>query len=312
MEKEFFRQRAVLAKAEAVYATDSEPTGEANAMKALDGRITPMQADEQRREVMKPHLGGDERFFLGKHVATEFAVDMVGAGADDEGDPPPYDPLLRACGLAATIDEGVDVTYDPVSSLFESASLYLHQNGRRHRGLGARGNVRLRLARRETPRFIFAMIGLFSPVTTAALPAANFSAFDRPQEAGGGRTTLSLHGYAAVATSIELDLGNRVTYRPMINEEAVRITDRDSTGTIVIDTVPLGTFDPYALNDAGTLGPLSIVHGTAAGRIVEITAPAVQLGPPAEYQNDEGVTQWQIPLFLQPDEGDDEMRIVVR
>ena len=58
-------------------------------------------------------------------------------------------------------------------------------------------------------------------------------------------------------------------------------------------------------------GPLSVVHGTTAGNIVELAAPAVEIGKPTQGQTD-GIVNYSLPLSLCPVSGLDELKLIIR
>ena len=61
-----------------------------------------------------------------------------------------------------------------------------------------------------------------------------------------------------------------------------------------------------------TTGAMQLIHGTAAGNIIEINAPAVQITAPT-YSDFEGAAMMAGGLKLQPTSaGNDEIEIVVR
>ena len=142
------RRRTILAKIETVYGTDPTPTGSANAILVRNMTITPLNAEMVSRDLVRPYLGTSEQLVAAKHVAIEFEVEMAGSGT--AGTAPAYGPLLRACGLAET-DGLSDVVYSPVSSGFESVTMYHNVDGVLHKITGARGNAEFTINARAIP-----------------------------------------------------------------------------------------------------------------------------------------------------------------
>lgn len=304
-----YRKMALLAKPEVTEGTDSVPTGAANAIQANDVSITPMAGDEETRDLMLPYLGLQGVILTGDYVQLEFSVEIAGAGA--AGDVPGYGALLRACAMSETINAGVDVVYEPVSDGEESSSIYFNQDGVRHVALGTRGNATLTFEPKRIPRFRFTMMGLLGTITDQALPTVDLSGFQTPLPVSKAATTLSLHGASRVAESVSIDLGQQVEPRFLIGDERIQLTDRRATGTAVVEAQDLATINWFSIASARTKDVLQLVHGTAAGNIVQVDAPKVEIGRPAQGQT-QGVVNYSLPLMLTPDTGNDEFTITVK
>lgn len=310
MAEKQWKQKALLAVPEVTYGTDPGPVA-ADAILAINVRLRALEADEVKREYDRPFLGARPPILLNHRAGLEFEVEFAGAGA--AGDVPGYGQLLRACGMAQTVNAGVDVTYKPVSDAFESVSIHINVDGIRHVLTGARGNVQIVLRPGELPRYAFNFTGIYNAPTDQALPTVDYSEFQVPLPASSTNTpTVLLHGVSGVVEGLEIDLGQRVEPRFLLNSESVRITDREATGRLTMEAVDLATFDPFAKAAAAATGTMQIVHGTAAGNIVQLDAPRVQLGAP-DYGENQGVANWTLPLTLQPtDAGNDELTITIK
>lgn len=308
MTKRFERKTALLAKIEAEYGTDSVPAGGANAMLIQNLQIVPLEAEEKDRQFYQSYLGQQGKLLAGEHVSATFEVELAGSGT--AGVAPGFGPLLRACGLAETIVADTSVTYAPVSAGFESVSAYTNLDGVNHKFLGARGNVKLMLSAREIPKLEFSMRGLLVPAVDAALLAQTLTAFQTPLIVNKANTpTFDLHGYSAIAESLELDLGNDVQYRGLIGEESIQIVDRLMTGRAVLEADTLANIDWFALARARTRGELDVVHGTVAGNIATVNCPAVEIGAPA-YGATQKIRNVTLPLIPAPTAvGNDELTL---
>lgn len=310
MAKRFWRKLILLSKIETVYGTDSVPTGAANAILAVDATFTPLEGTEERRELLLPYLGHQGIILTGLYGRMEFSVEVAGSGA--AGTAPAYSSLLRACGLAETITAGTSAAYQPVSAGFEAVTIYYNRDGVRHALVGCRGNVSVQFTPQRIPRLRFALIGLHGTAAAdAALPAATLTAFRTPVPVSKANTTFSLHGYAGPTESVSLDLGNQVEPRMLIGEESAENVDRQSSGTAVLEATTLATKNWDAIARAHTLGALALQHGTVAGNIFQIAAPAVQIGRWTEGQT-QGILNNTLPLMLRPSAGNDEIVLTVR
>lgn len=305
-------KKALLAKIETSYGVDANPTGAANAMLARGVTLNPQEGEEIVRENVRPSLGGFEKLKTGTHVSIEFDIELAGAGT--AGGIPAWGVLMRACGWAETNTPSVDTQYDPVSAGEESCTIYINIDGVLHKLTGCRGDWSLKLDAKGEALMHFKVLGMYNAPTDTALPTVDYSAFQRPVPATKATTpTFTLHGYAAVLQSLEINRGNKVAYRALINYEGVEILDRDFTGKAQIEAPSLAAKDFFSLSEAGTIGALQLVHGTAAGNIVQIDSSRVQLGR-IGYAEADGVAVLDIPLGLPPtaNPGDDELKITVK
>lgn len=309
-----FRKLAVLAKIETVYGTDAVPTGAANAMLVRNAQINPLSVEAQARDLQRPFLGNSEDIVGAFYGSMSFEVEAAGAGA--AGTVPKYGVLLRGCGMAEVVTAATDVTYTPVSSAFESLTMYFNLDGVLHKFTGARGNVGFRGNNREATLWTFNFTGLFKPVTDAVLPSVDYSGFIKPLALNTANTpTFSLHGVtgaAAVLRNISLDLANQVNYRNLVNSEMVQILDRKPVGTIEMEATNMATKNWWNAVRDSTTGVLQLIHGTVAGNIIEINAPAAQITAPT-YSDFEGAAMMSGGLKLQPTSaGNDEIELVIR
>lgn len=304
----FYRKLAVLAKIETVYGTDAVPTGVANAIQLNNATITPLAGDQASRDLMLPYLGQQGVILVGTYAQMSGQVEIAGAGA--AGDVPGYGVLLRACGLAETITAGTDVQYDPISAAFEAVTLYFNHDGRRHILLGARGNVSIDLTPKQIPHFTFTFTGMLGTIADSALPSVDYTAFQIPVPVNKANTTLSLHGISSIAESLQLDLANQVEPRFLIGDENIQLVDRNPSGTAVVEAQALGVVNWFSIAQAQTRGVLAAQHGTVAGNIVKFGAPAVSIGRPTEGQTQK-IINFSLPLMLNTDAGDDELKITV-
>lgn len=305
----FVKKLALLAKIETTYGTDAVPTGAANAMQVLDVSFTPLEGQEESRELIRPYMGHQGVILTGIHQMIEFGVEIAGAGA--AGDVPGYGTLLRACGFAETVTVATDVVYEPVSEDFEAVTLYYLLDGVRHIMLGCRGNVTMDFTSKKIPRFRFRITGLLGTVSDQAMPATTYTGFATPVPVSKANTTFSLHGYAGATESVSFDLGNQVEPRLVINHESIQITDRRATGSAVMEATLLATKNWQAIALGHTDGALALAHGTAAGNIVEVDGAVVQVGRYSESTS-QGILHNTLPLMLKADAGDDDIVITVK
>lgn len=306
------RNAALLAKIETTYGTDATPVGASNAVLVSDLKMRPMDMKTVDRALIRPFLGSSEQMPTQIYNGCEFSVELAGSGT--AGTAPAIGPLLRGCGFAETITAGVEVEYLPISTGFESLTIYMNLDGVLHKGLGARGTVTFSLKNNDRPLANFNFTGLFVPVADAALPTVNLGAWKKPLPCNRNNTpTFTLHGYAAMLEDLQIDLGNQVVYRGLIGgAEYVRITDRAVVGSVLMEAVKVADKNWWTAIQNVDLGALAMVHGLTAGNIVEVEAPNVQLHTP-DYQDQDGILMLSARLTLSPGAtGNDELKLTFR
>lgn len=296
------RVRSILAKTESSYGSDSTPTGSANAIQVSALEINPAESEVLSRELIRSYLGNSPQLIANTRVSVTFTVEYSGSGA--AGTAPKYGPLLEACGFSETVVGSTSVTYAPRSTSFESVTMYIDNDGIRHKVLGARGTFAISLNANQIPVYNFTMTGQYVAPTDTASPALTFSNQADPEIFNDTNTTaFTLFSETGLALqSAEIDLGNEVVYRELVNSsKEVLIVDRAATANFVIECPTLAVADFFALSVAGTSGNLSIVHGATAGNIITLTSPAtgLSLGNPT-YSEDQGIVMLNIPTTMVP------------
>jgi hypothetical protein len=213
---------------------------------------------------------------------------------------------------AGTPVVNTSVVYSPVSSSFESVTIYYNVDGVLHKMVGAMGNVELNLAVKNIPRFKFTFTGLYVSPADVVAPSVDYSAFQIPFVANTQNTPgFSLFSYSGNMESMALQIANDVQYIPLIGTESVKILDRKPAGTLVFEAPTITSKDFFSLVANQTKGAVQIKHGTVAGQMVQFDAPAALLGNPT-YQDSNGVQMLSTPFTLNPVSGNDEFTITIK
>lgn len=300
---------AMLFKLETTYGADATPVA-ADAIIATNVNFTPIEGQEVSRDLLLPYLGNQGVVLAGIYGRVEFDFEVAGSGT--AGLAPRYGSLLRASGMAETISVGTSVEYTIIEDAVESGSLYFISDKVQHVLLGCQVNIAPSFTPSAIPRFRATVLGLLGTITDiATMPAVATADWITPENVSKAETTMSLHGWNAIAESLSLDLGNTLTPRMLIGDERIMISARSSTGTAVVEGKSLATINWFQRALDRTRGALSLIHGTEAGNIVEIVAPAVEIGRPTQGQTN-GVVNYSLPLSLCPVVGMDELKIIVR
>jgi hypothetical protein len=302
------RKTVVLAKIETTYGTDPTPTGAANAIFVRNVNWTPLEQITAPREAVQPYLGNFKNLIAAGYCMLEMEVEMAGAGTS-AATPPKYGPLLRGCGMGETI--GATVVYKPVSTGFESLTIYFYKDGILHKMTGARGTVSLKLSRLQIPVYSFKFTGLYVAVSDAAVATPTFTGFQEPLPSNNTNVTgLTLHSFATgVLDNLSIDLNNQVVYRHMVGSESVIITDRAPSGSITLEAVLVAGKDWWANARTPTTGALGFVQGTVAFNKVQIDAATTQILKP-RYSQQDGIEMITMDLiFIPSSSGNDEFSI---
>ena len=304
------RKRLILIETESTYGTDPTPDG-ADAVLVRDLNITPQQSDTVSRDLIRPYLGASEILLANTRVECTFSVELAGSGT--AGTAPQYGKALQACGLLEVADPGVDVTYTPRSSSFASVTIHYNIDGVRHKVTGARGTFTLNANVGEIPTIDFTFTGIYNAPDDSALPTATYANQATPLIFKNGNTdTFSLLSYSGCLQSVSMDLGNSIVYRELIGcDKEVLITDRSTSGTVVVEAPAIAQKDYFAaaLTD-GTLGNLTFQHGTAAGNIVDFSSTRVDIGD-VSYSDQDGIAMLNMPYTAIPSTaGNDEFSLI--
>ena len=226
---------------------------------------------------------------------------------------------LRSIGTAVTLDAtsvySIDahVVYTPVSATFGSVTLHYNIDGVLHRLTGCRGTFSINTAVGEIPTIDFTMTGVYNAPTDTVAPSVTYADQATPRIFKAGNSgAFTLLAYSGCLQSVSMDVGNTTVYRELVGcTKEVLITDRASTGTVVIEAPTIAQKDYFtaALTD-GTLGELSFIHGTTGGNIVALQSVRVDIGDPS-YQDQDGIHMLSLPYTAIPSTaGNDEFRLV--
>ena len=300
---------AMLTKIETVYGTDPVPAA-ADAIIGKNVSFTPIEGEEVSRDLMLPYMGNQGTILTATYGRIEFDVEIAGAGA--AGTVPKYGSLLRAAGLAATVTAGTSVVYSIVEDAVESAALYFISDKVQHVFVGAQTNVAMNFVPKQIPSFKITMMGLLGAITDiGAMPNVTLTGWTTPVPVSKANTTFTLHGWAATAENVSIDLGNTLTPRMLIGDERILISGRQSSGSAVVAAKALSEIDWFGKSRSSARAAMTLQHGTTPGNIVQISAPAVQIGKPTQGQTD-NIANYTLPLKLCPSTGRDELTITVR
>jgi len=300
-------RKAILLKSEVTYGTDIVP-GNADAYETENFSIKVFESDAKSRDIDRPGFGGTESAMGPVSVTGSFQIALTGGGA--AGSAAPYAVPLLASQFSETLTALTKAVYSPVGTGFGSASMYFHHGGRRRRILGLRGGCGFKLEAGSFPYMMCNFAGLYTSPTDVSMPAADFSAFKNADIITNANTpTCTLNGVNQILESLDISAPSNFSYTNKPGQEAVLINARRNyTASITVKQTDLATFNPEALAQANTLMALAVTHGTAAGKIVKITAPRFQITGITEGESD-GEKTWALSGTLVDEGNNDEVAL---
>jgi len=307
-----YRRKLILAKIEAKAGT-AENLAAADAVLASNVELTPLAGDTVSREIEYPYYGNSAQIPVNSHQQLAFRVELAGSGAKDTA--PAWGKLLQGCGFKEAVTKTKQTDYTPLTGKEKTLTLSLNIDGQLHTLAGALGTVTMEIASNQIPALNFTFTGLWTaPSSTAAVANPDYSGFKAPVVgSNAGTPTFTFFGEGKLALSaLSYDHANDVVHRELIGASTgVVIVGRAPTGSVTIDAPAYDTLNLPKTAKDGTTGALSIVHGSADGAVVEVSAPKVQVSS-VSYAEDNGVMQAQVDMAFIPDKGNDKIKITTR
>ena len=292
------RKRLILAKIESTYGTDSTPAGtEAILVRNLE--ITPVQSDVVSRDLIRPYLGNYENLLANTRVEVSFEVELAGSGT--AGTAPAWDAVIKSCGMSGTVVASTSVTYAPVSSSFSSCTIYVNNDGVRHKVTGCRGSFAMNAEVGQIPTITFNMVGIYNAPDDSALPTPTYSNQATPVIFKNGNTTsFQIFSFSGALQSFSFDMACDTVYHELVGgSKEVLITNRAPNGSAMVEAVALATHNFFTDATNTATGNLTFQHGQTAGNIVTFTSAQTDLGSPT-YSDSDGIQMVTLPYVATP------------
>ena len=296
------RKKFLLAKIEATEGTDPSPVGGSNAIQISSLELTPMESDNVQAAAFQGFLGNSTRGTLtaNKRVSVSFDVELGGSGA--AGTAPAFGPLLKACGCSETIVGSTSATYAPVSSSFDSVTLYCFYDGTRHKITNARGTVSINMSSGQIPTLSFQFTGVYrNPDSTAV--SGTFTVANQAAALEfnlNNVTTATFFGETSQRIeSLDFALNNSLIYKETASSQQALIVDRAPGGTAVIEAPVRSTTDYFEDARGNSTASSSIVLGATAGNITTLTMAQTDITS-ISYGDTNGVISLTMPYLALP------------
>lgn len=301
------KNKAILIKLEATYGTDPTPTGAANWIEARNATLTPYDAETADRNIELPYMGSSGKVIVGQWAKLSF--DVLASGSGTAGDAPKYAPLLLACGMAETLTALTSAEYNLVSTDIDSVTCWVNIDGVYHKFQGARGECKGKMSAKGIPMLTFEFDGIYTGPTAAALPVVTRTGWQIDEGVNSINTTaLTVNGTDLAFSMLDFSFGNKIARINLPGPQLeVAITDRASGLSMTVLAPPLATFNPFTLADSNASVDISVVHGTVAGRKLQLDGKVIVNG--VEYADIDGMLAYKIAATPTPDSGNDELAL---
>lgn len=305
-----WRKKIFLFKIETTYGVDAAPTPAANAILATEVTFQPMEGTDVNRDLDLPYLGGQGTIPNELHAKFKFKVELAPSGTP--GVAPAWGPLLRACACAQVINAGVSVVYNPITDNHESGTLKLYIDGILFQALGVRGTAKFTINAQGIPYIEFEFTGLFVQPSDATTTNPTLTAFQKPRIVSSTYTpTFTINAVPMVMRTFSLDLKNKVEPRFLVGKEEILITQREDMIATQVETMPLADFNPFVLAANATPVAVNLVHGTGAGNIATLNAPAAQMQRPTGIETAQDIMETPLSLMPLPVTGNDQWTLTL-
>jgi hypothetical protein len=316
----YIRNTLVAIKVETTPGTDATPTGAANAMLCVEMGITPLDAKNIDRNLMRSFFGASEQLVGPASVKANITVELAGSGT--AGTAPAWGQPIQACAVAEGIlATPARVEYTPVSTGLKTVTIYYYDDGVLHKLVGAMGNCTLSAKVGDKPMLKFDFIGVNGGIATGT-DTGTYTPWKKPVAMtkanviditlGASYAAGALTGGTVYSSSgIEINFGNVVDFDALLGEESVDVTDRQSTGSTELKLTAAAEVAMMANVQSNTTQALGMKIGTAVGNNIILFAPAVQMINPKKVDRN-GRRMVGFDLRYLPVSGNDEWRIVTQ
>ena len=300
-------REVILAKIESVYNTDPTPaTTDAILVENPSWSLAGLRMVD--RNNVKASTATDQKIYGGTLRGISFDVEIKGSGT--AGTAPEIGTLLRACGLDETIVASTSVTYAPISTGFESITIYYYQDGILNKITGCRGNASFNLECGNKGMVSFTFTGHDGGTTDVSMVTPSYDSTVPPVFINA---PFSIGAYSAVIAGLTFDMANTVATPPDVSAtdgySQIYLTKRDVNGTFSPEMTLVATNDWIGQLKAGTTMALDTgAIGATAGNIYQVTMPAVYYREMSPGDRD-GVRTLENTFGAAESSGDDEFSI---
>jgi hypothetical protein len=236
------------------------------------------KAQTDQFEYSSGGYGQRDKFVVSLTRECSFALPLVGAGAPvGTNFSAPWLAVMRACGHAVTVNAGVSVVINPISTGEESATLNVNEDGFLRKMTFARGSLKWMLEEGKVGRMMAALMGVYSTPSDASMPSITLPTVLKPVGFSKSNTVITLGGTALKVSSVEIDGGRSHQYRNISGAEDVMPVNCVPTATLKFELPTAAVKNIYSELESATSQALAITHGTIAGNRAAFAAARAQL-----------------------------------
>lgn len=307
-----YDKKLLLWKIEATEMTDAVPVVGTDAIVTRNLDCSKWEGDKGTRMLDGLYAGARPSYYKQIRKPFSFEVEIAGSGVTATT-VPAWMKLNRACGMDAGVAGGSSVVQSlifPTSA--PSGSAYGFYDDLRLTSLGSRGNLQLNFQDDEIPFFAYSFLGIpptGGPVESAP-GAPTLTGFAAPVLVNTANTTFSFGGYSPGLRKLTIDFGNKLSPRSLTGPiDRIMLENREVTGEITIEHPNLAAANYFTNVLARTTQTLQVIHGTAAGNIVQLDAAHCEIDLPS-LSDEQGILMQTLPIRLLPTvAGNDELTI---
>lgn len=309
--------KTAYAKKEVTYGTDAVPTALANAVLTRNFQGKPVEVDTIERNLDVPSKGASPVAIANERQTFSYEVELQGSGT--AGTAPAWMELLEGCGMVApAITAGVraEQKFAAIGANLSSLTHYWYTGNQRRRALGCRGSITSISAVAGSYPFIgLSWMGMlpsgsaFDAVGMGGAP--DYARWKDPVEVNTVNTDFLLDGYAAPLRSFVLQDNANIALRALVGKNYVNRGNHRMAGTIIIEEPEQATKDYLAKLRTGDKISTQLIHGTVAGRIVQIDASYLQITNIDETEEDD-VAMFSIDVLLTVNAGQDDILLTAK
>lgn len=306
--KDFFT-KVILAKLETTEGADAGPTTAADALRVLNFQETFMNAEQKTRAIETSYYGAAPFILSGFTRAATFDMEIHGGGVAAGTTVPPWMKMLQACGFAAPVVGASSVTQAPLTANPRSLTLWAYFDDLLTKLQGSRGTVGFKIEDDEFPVLNFDVLGIPDSALAAQAVPSNpvIAGYVDPLLSTSENTTFTMGGFAAALRRWSMAANVDRQLRSLIGPaDRINMRGRGWTGEAVIECPDLTAKNYFSQIRPGTTMPATCVQGTAAGNIVQIDTPRLQISN-AALSEEQGKVMATLSLTALPNTGNDEI-----
>ena len=256
------------------------------------------EGDKIDRNLQRSYLGTMQHLVTRQRMTITFTQEIRGDGSKLEA-------LLKACGMSKTGSK-----YEPVSTSFESVTIYAYFGGKLYKATGCVGTFEIVMEAGEVGLINWNLSGLFKmPTDVGIVAGTDYESAMPPIVRSSG---FKIGSYAGIIQALNVVMNNEVAQRANVNAswgiEGFCITDRAVAGSINPEEVAEAINDFWADWKNGTSKALEITVGNVAGNKYKVSAPKV-VSDNIGLGDRDGVRVYEIPVSYHINSGDDEIAI---